>query len=98
MEEVYEAQRATERAVRAFLDPLSGGFDGRGWKIGVLPTSRQLLAYLKLRDASLHVERMAVVARVDGQDHAVDEDFLARVKNPFVMAVNGVHTVYARTV
>ena len=41
---------------------------------------------------------MAVVARVDGQDHAVDEDFLARVKNPFVMAVNGVHTVYARTV
>ena len=28
----------------------------------------------------------------------VDEDFLARVKNPFVMAVNGMHTVYARTV
>ena len=41
---------------------------------------------------------MAVVARVDGQAHAVDEDVLARVKTPFVMAVTGVHTVYARTV
>lgn len=98
MEDVYDAQRAAEEAVRAFLDPLTGGFDGRGWKIGVLPTSRQLLAYLKLRDASLRVERMAMVARVGGQDHTVDEDFLARMSNPFVMAVNGVHTVYARIV
>ena len=98
MEDVYDAQRAAEASIRAFLDPLTGGFDGRGWKIGVLPTAQQLLAYLKLRDASLIVERMAMVARVGGQDHAVDEDFLARMKNPFVMAVNGAHTVYARIV
>ena len=44
MEDVYETQRRTEEAIRRFLDPLHGGFDGRGWKIGALPGTPQLLA------------------------------------------------------
>ena len=95
MEDVYETQRRTEEAIRRFLDPLHGGFDGRGWKIGALPGAPQLLAYLKMRDASLRVERMAMVARAGGRERAVDDDFLAAVKDPFVMAVSGEHTVYA---
>lgn len=94
MESVYEVQRRTEESIRRFLDPLQGGFDGRGWKIGSLPTPQQLLACLKMKDSSLHVERMAMVARSGGRDYAVDEDFLARMNDPFVMAINGTHTVY----
>ena len=47
-----------------------------------------------MKDSSLHVERMAMVARSGGRDYAVDEDFLARMNDPFVMAINGTHTVY----
>lgn len=94
MESVYEVQRRTEEAIRCFLDPLQGGFDGRGWKIGSLPTAQQLLASLKMQDSTLRVERMAMVARWGGRDYAVDEDFLARMNDPFVMAINGTHTVY----
>ena len=94
MESVYEVQRRTEEAIRRFLDPLQGGFDGRGWKIGALPTAQQLLASLKMQDSTLRVERMAMVARWGGRDYAVDEDFLARMNDPFVMAINGTHTVY----
>lgn len=94
MESVYEIQRRTEENIRRFLDPLEGGFDGRGWKIGSLPTPQQLLACLKMKDADLRVERMALVARIGGRDYAVDDDFLSRMTDPFVMAVNGTHTVY----
>ena len=94
MESVYEVQRRTEENIRRFLDPLEGGFDGRGWKIGSLPTPQQLLACLKMKDADLRVERMALVARSGGREYAVDDDFLGRMNDPFVMAVNGDHTVY----
>ena len=68
-----------------------------GWAIGQLPTAPGLLAYLKMKDAGLQVERMALVARAGGREWAVDDDFLSRPMNeadPFVMAVNGPHTVY----
>lgn len=94
MEKVYEIQRRTEQTIRRFLDPLEGGFDGRGWKIGSLPTPQQLLACLKMRDSALRVERMAMVARAGGREYAVDDDFLTRMNDPFVMAINGTHTVY----
>lgn len=94
MESVYDIQRRTEDNIRSFLDPLQGGFDGRGWKIGSLPTPQQLLACLKMKDAALRVERMALVARIGGREYAVDDDFLSRMNDPFIMAVNGTHTVY----
>lgn len=97
MESVYQVQQRTEETIRRFLDPLHGGFDGRGWAIGQLPTAPGLLAYLKMKDAGLQVERMALVARAGGREWAVDDDFLSRPMNeadPFVMAVNGPHTVY----
>ena len=47
-----------------------------------------------MKDADLRVERMALVARIGGRDYAVDDDFLSRMTDPFVMAVNGTHTVY----
>ncbi|WP_367926175.1 hypothetical protein [uncultured Ruthenibacterium sp.] len=94
MESVYEVQRRTNDNIRRFLDPLAGGFDGRGWKIGVLPTAGQLLAFVKMKDPDLRVERMALVACAGGREYAVDNEFPERIKDPFAMAVNGEHTVY----
>lgn len=94
MESVYQVQRRTDEHIRRFLDPLTGGFDGRGWKIGVLPSPGQLLAFLKMKDPDLRVQRMALVARTGGREYAVDEELSARLNDPFAMAVNGEHTVY----
>lgn len=47
-----------------------------------------------MRDSALRVERMAMVARAGGREYAVDDDFLTRMNDPFVMAINGTHTVY----
>lgn len=96
MDDVYELQHATQADIRAFLDPLTGGFGGEGWQIGSLPTQKQLLAYLKMKRRGLAVVRLVMVAHVDGEDVSVDDALPARVNNPFAMAVNGSHTVYTQ--
>ncbi|GKH50574.1 putative baseplate assembly protein [Eubacteriales bacterium] len=93
----YDLQRAVEEEISAFLDPLAGGFDGNGWEIGVLPTVRQLLAWLKMRRPGLVVTRVAMSARHQEREYTVDEELPSLIGNPFAMAVNGEHTVYVRS-
>ncbi len=94
IESVYDLQKQINQDIRLFLDPLAGGFDGQGWKIGTLPTVKQLLAYLKMKRPDISVPRIAMAAQMGSQEVAVDDDLYARIRNPFSMAVNGTHTVY----
>ncbi len=97
MENVYELQSQTNEDIRKFIDPLSGGFDGKGWTIGVMPTPRQLLAYLKMQRPGIVIDHIAMAARVGASEFAVDDDIYSRIKSPFAMAVNGEHTIYVTT-
>ncbi|WP_288284051.1 hypothetical protein, partial [uncultured Anaerotruncus sp.] len=90
----YELQQQTLADIRAFLDPLTGGYDGDGWEIGTLPTRPQLLAWLGLRRPGILIARMALSARSRGREYPVDEKLAAAVQSPFAMAVNGEHIVY----
>ncbi|MEG2074238.1 MAG: hypothetical protein RRY54_05695, partial [Angelakisella sp.] len=92
----YDLQQQTEQDVRNFLDPLCGGFDQNGWEIGVLPTVKQLLAYLKMKRPNLTVSRIAMSAQTRGQEFAVDDALPTHIGNPFAIAVSGVHTVYVQ--
>lgn len=90
----YELQQQTLADIRAFLDPLTGGYDGDGWEIGTLPTRPQLLAWLGQRRPGILIARMALSARSRGREYPVDEKLAAAVQSPFAMAVNGEHIVY----
>ncbi|HPD88971.1 MAG TPA: hypothetical protein PLU75_05815 [Oscillospiraceae bacterium] len=94
MDNVYELQRRTEEDIGRFLDPLKGGFDGKGWKIGVLPTTRQLLAFLKMERPGISVEHIAMSAKVGSREYSVDDDVYRQITNPFVMAIGGKHIIY----
>ena len=93
-QDMYELQLQTLEDIRAFIDPLTGGFDGNGWEIGALPTVKHLLAWLKLKRPGLNVTRIVMSARSRGREYAVDDEIVKTLHNPFAMAVNGEHTVY----
>lgn len=38
----YQMKETISQRINAFLDPVSGNFDGAGWKIGTLPTVMQI--------------------------------------------------------
>ena len=96
MEDVYALKSAVHARITRFLDPLVGGFDGGGWRIGELPTAKQLLACLKADFPALQVERMVMVAKLGAEEVTADETLPERVGNPFAMAVSGSHTVLVR--
>ncbi len=93
-DDVYELQSGTKQMICEFIDPLRGGFDGNGWEIGVLPTVKQLVAYIKMKSNNLTIIRISASAVSKGREVAVSEDIEQVITNPFAIAVNAEHTVY----
>jgi hypothetical protein len=96
MESAYDTQKQCGDSVRAFIDPLCGGFDGKGWEIGALPTPTQLVAYLKIRHPDVIVSKIVITALYENREYAVDDQIAGQITNPFAMAVNGEHIVYCQ--
>lgn len=96
MESAYDLQKQCGESIYTFIDPLCGGFDGKGWEIGTLPTATQLVAFLKIRHPDLVVGRIAMTAIYENREYAVDEQIGRYITSPFAMAVNGEHVVYCQ--
>lgn len=94
MESAYDLQKEAGDLIREFIDPLNGGFDGRGWEIGILPTMQQILAFLKIRLPEIAVTRTVITASFGKNEYAVNDEIYTHIHNPFAMAVNGEHIVY----
>jgi hypothetical protein len=94
MEDAYDIQKQCGESIRTFIDPLSGGFDGKGWEIGMLPTPAQLVAFLKIRHPGVIVSRMVITALYENREYSVDDQIGKQITNPFAMATNGEHMVY----
>jgi hypothetical protein len=96
MEDAYDMQKQCGESIREFIDPLGGGFGGTGWEIGVLPTSAQLIAFLKIRHPGVVVGRLVMTAGYENREYAVDDQIGRHITSPFAMAVNGEHIVYCQ--
>lgn len=96
MENAFDLQQQCTQSVGRFIDPLRGGFEGRGWEIGVLPTPTQLAAYIKIRHPELTVDRLVMTARFENREYAMEDSAGRRTFGPLAMAVNGEHMVYCR--
>jgi hypothetical protein len=94
MESAYDLQQMCGESIRAFIDPLRGGFDGGGWEIGVLPTPTQLVAFLKIRHPDVIAGKIVVTALYENREYTVDDTIGSQIASPFAMAVNGEHVVY----
>jgi hypothetical protein len=94
MESAYDVQKQCEQSIREFIDPLCGGFEGAGWEIGVLPTTTQLVAFLKIRHPGVIVSKIVMTAVYENNEYAVDDRIGEHIASPFAMAVNGEHVIY----
>jgi predicted phage baseplate assembly protein len=68
LEAASDVQTAVLERLSAFLHPLTGGFDGRGWELGRKPYRSDLFALIEGTPGIDHVRRLAVseVAREGG--------------------------------
>lgn len=88
----FEMQDQIEQAIRRFLEPMES-VGHRGWKIGQLPTEKQIKMVLYALNLSGQIERLLVVARYTDSKgaHEVTLDRLGPL--PCAIAVNGTHKV-----
>lgn len=77
-------------ALRAFLQPCSGHFHGKGWQLGYLPTDEQLRGCLQLAAPEAQLQKLLVTATLpNGRELSC-----AQVGDPFALPVNGVHIIH----
>jgi hypothetical protein len=94
MEGAYDLQKNCADSIRRFLDPLRGGFEGQGFEIGQLPGRTQLIAYLKAAHPQIKITQMAMTASYANRELVIEDRPEEMFASPFVMAVNGEHTVH----
>ncbi|MBR5509401.1 MAG: hypothetical protein IKV59_05055 [Lachnospiraceae bacterium] len=94
MEQAYDLQQKAVDMICRFIDPLKGGMGGNGWEIGEFPRTSQIIACLRGGIAGCNISKIVMTALVDGKEIPVTDSFYEKMKNPFLMAVNGEHIVY----
>ena len=96
-DKAFDTQNIITDSIEAFLDPVTGG-SGNGWDIGKLPTERQIGMMLRSIKCDALIRRYVVTARYSDKQgvHECSLDKLAG--NPFVIGVNGTHTVHMQFV
>lgn len=81
---------ALER-LREFLDPVTGGFGGKGWEIGSVPALSQIVNALTTLEAIKRVEEFGVRYTVSGEADTAD---YARIReDALALPANGEHGI-----
>ena len=97
MDQSFEIQDSLKTCIRNFLDPNAGG-NGSGWQIGALPDAAQIYRMLHSSKYGAAVTCYAATARYIDKN-GVHERALDEMKpGPFMIGVNGNHTVHMRFV
>lgn len=94
MENAYDIQKESIDHISRFLDPLQGGFEQQGWRIGVLPSVPRLIAYLKIKQPGIVVTKAIMTAKYENHEYDMSKTNLLPEAGPFAMAVSGEHVAY----
>jgi hypothetical protein len=90
VDDLYETEMECKKILNSFLDPISGGFGGKGWSVGILPTSSQILAYFQAKFSAALSTSVRATALFGGESHIISD----RLKGTELMlAINGEHMV-----
>lgn len=91
--QVFEAQRAAQERLEAFLNPVTGNFNHTGFALGELPGEPQLLNVLQEIPQVVSVKNIRITAANmrGGEDWEID---LERAKEMrYLLVMSGVHNI-----
>jgi len=92
--DLYETEMECKKIISNFIDPISGGFGGKGWSVGVIPTNSQILAYFKAKFSSAQGISARTTALIGGEFHIINDHIPINLKDKDLMlATNGTHSI-----
>lgn len=91
---VFQVRAQVEQKLSAFIDPISGNFDGNGWAIGTIPNITQLTNILKSVPNIKQIKSVSLsVYLLDSGRHA-EINWEDQNQYRFALPVNGEHDLY----
>jgi len=91
----FEIQNFIKDSITAFLEPLSDG-GHPGWDIGALPRESQIKMMLQSIKCDVFLRRFIVTARYIDKNGVHESSLSSLVGNPFMIGINGKHTIHMR--
>lgn len=76
---IYQMREKITRKINAFIDPVTGNFDGRGWKIGILPS------VLQIQNVCSQIEDILYIKNISLKDDTYKEGY--------VLGTGGTHEI-----
>lgn len=92
---VSQAEEEGKKAIEAYLDPVEGGYDGSGWKMGQLPDHSRLRHVLLRVPHVKAVNRIGITAKVERDGVTEDVDLRQALKFPWSLPLSGSHRITA---
>lgn len=87
---VFSCKAEAEERLGRFLDPLTGNFDGKGWKIGQAPRREQIRNVLSKTKGIRLLQRMVVKAYCIRNGRIQEVNLEGKLPD-FIMVINGSH-------
>ena len=93
---IFQMKKDIESRLAGFLNPLTGHFDGGGWKIGTFPTVIQIQNLLRDVHGVKYIRNIYLSAYVTGRTGRCEADLEIIRRHPFILPVNGIHDIRFR--
>ena len=90
---VFQIKKEIESRLLSFLNPLSGHFDGNGWRIGTLPSVIQLQNLLRDVHGVKYIKNVFLSLYVMDNAGYSEVDLKEIMKQPFILPVGGKHEI-----
>jgi hypothetical protein len=92
-DQVFEVKKKVLKKIEQFIDPTTGNFDGKGWEIGTVPNSTQVLNALKdIKDIE-YIRNVRITGFIRSAAGMTEVDLEREDIRRFVLPVNGKHDI-----
>ena len=90
---VFQIKKEIESRLLKFLNPLSGYFDGNGWKIGILPSVIQIQNLLRNVHGVKYIKNVFLSLYMMDNAGYSEVDLKEIIKQPFILPIGGNHEI-----
>jgi hypothetical protein len=90
---VFQVKEEVDRRLTAFINPMTGNFDGKGWGIGTLPNQTQIMNSLKDVGGISFLKSVYVSAYREGSFGRTEADLEQSSELVFVLPLSGLHEI-----
>ncbi len=94
IDDSFEVQNQIRDLLNRYLDPVTGGTDGSGWEIGVMPKSSQIRMRISVLKNQAMIRKTSITASYTDWDGEHETDFSLLKINPFMVCIPGEHQVH----